>query len=133
GGPQTLAGPQHDLTNRAAGQADAEQLGQDGRDLGVRQTELLVEQDGGGLGLRSDLAGGGAGGVGSLQRMAAADGPVAALAAATVDVDLTAQRLAGQVDLELAVDMGWDEVAEAMGAAGRQGRLDAFVNGAVGR
>jgi hypothetical protein len=98
----------------------------------MRQAELLLEQDGRGLSLRADLAGGGAGGVGGLQRVAAADGAVAALAAAAVDVDLAAQRFAGQVNLELAIDVGFDEVAEAVRTAGRQGGLGAFVDGAVG-
>ena len=55
---------------------DAEEAFQAARDLAVREAGLLIQFDDGGLGIRPQLSGGGAKGVGGLHGMAALD-PVA--------------------------------------------------------
>ena len=121
-------GPQDGVDAAAATERDAEEALQAAGDLAVRQAALLVEFDDGGLGVGSQLGGGGAEGVGRLQGMAPLN-PAAALAAlADVDVELPVDGLARDLDLELLGDVGLVERAAAVGAGVGQGRLVDLVD-----
>jgi hypothetical protein len=85
----------------------------------MRQATLLVEFDDGGLGIRSQLRGSGAEGVGRLQGMAPLNSPVALPALPDVDVEPPVDRLTRDFHLELLGDMGFVERAAALGAAVR--------------
>ena len=90
----------------AATEPDAEQALQAARDLAVRQAALLIEFDDGGLGVGSQLNGGGAEGVGRLQGMAPLHPTAAMTALADVNVELPVNRLARDLNLELLGDVG---------------------------
>jgi hypothetical protein len=51
---------------------------------------------------------------------------------AALDVDASAEGLAGQIDLELGVPVGGHDVAEAVGTTRRQQRREAFVDRSFG-
>jgi hypothetical protein len=89
----------------------------------VRQPALLVEFDDGGLGIGSELGGGGAEGVGRLQGMASLNPAVAPAALPDVDVELPVDGLARDLHLELVGDVGLVERPTAVGASIWQGRL----------
>jgi len=81
----------------------------------MRHAGLLVEFDDGGLGIGSQLGGGGAQGVGRLQGMSALDAALALLAAADVNVELALNGPTRNLDLILLVDMRLLDVAAAVG------------------
>jgi hypothetical protein len=116
-----------------AGQVDAEQAVEAGDHLAVGQAGLLVEQDDGGLGVGAELAGGGAGGVGGLQRVPPLDAMAAPLAVADVDVELAVERLTGDLGLVLGDDLGLDDGAAAAGAGVGQGGVEGLVDPLGGR
>jgi len=62
-GLQSLARPQHDLSTGTTGQVDAEELLERVGDLAIGHAGTLIEIDDGGLGVGTELALGGAGGV----------------------------------------------------------------------
>src|SRR5262249_10137369 len=97
-------------------------------DLGVRQAALLVEFDDGSLGVGSQLGGGGAEGVGRLQRMAPLHPAMALTAQADVDVELPVNRPARDLDLELLGGGCLVAGPAAIGASAWQGRLVGFVD-----
>ena len=121
-------GPQHGVDAAAPTERDAEEALQAAGDLAVRQAALLVEFDDGGLGIGSQLGGGGTEGVGRLQGMAALNPAVALPALADVDVELPVNGLARDFDLELLGDVGFVEGAAAVGADVGQGRLVDLVD-----
>jgi hypothetical protein len=89
---------------------------------------LFVEFDDGSLGIRSQLRGGGAEGVGGLRGMAPLH-PTAALAApADVDVELAVNGLAWDLDLELLGDVSFVEGSAAVRTDVGQGCLVDFVD-----
>jgi hypothetical protein len=94
----------------------------------VRQPALLVELDGGGLGIRSELGSGGAEGVGRLYGMASLHSTVTLTAMANVDAELPVNGLARDLDLELLGDMGFVQETAAVGAEVGQGRLVNLVD-----
>ena len=98
------------------------------RDLAMRQTALLVEFDDGGLGVRAQLGGGGTEGIGGLQGMPPLNAPPALAALADVDVELSVDGLARDLDLELLGDMGLVQTAAATAAGVGQGRLVNLVD-----
>jgi hypothetical protein len=104
----------------AATKRDAEQALLATGDLAVRQPALLVEFDDGGLGIRFELGGGGAEGIGGLQGMASLDPPAAPPALADVDVELPMDGLARDLDLELLSNVRPVERTAAVGSAVRQ-------------
>ena len=92
----------------------------------MRQAHLGVQDRRGGLGVRADLTGGRAQGVGRLERVPAL-GPLAArLAVPDVDAELADQRGAGDVGLVLVGGAGLDEAAAAVWARVGQVRLVAL-------
>ena len=98
---------------------------------------MLVQVGDGRLGVRPQLAGGGAKGVGGLQRMAALDPPSAAGAMADVDIELTDDGLAWNVCLILLVGAVLDDRPATVGATVRQWSIVDFVgrsrrDGAIG-
>src|SRR5258708_19748962 len=98
-------------------------------DLAVRHAGTFVEIDDAGLGVGSDLAFGGADGVGGLQRMTAAHASPAFLTAALVDAKLSAHGLGGNVDLKLLVDVViLLDFAAAMGTTVGHRRFNPFVD-----
>ena len=129
-GLQLVSGPKYDACRRAGLDVDAVGLLEVVGDLAVGHAGAFVEIDDAGLGVRPDLALGGADGVGGLQRMAAAHASPAVLAAAFVDAELSADRLGGNVDLKLFVDVViLGDVASAMGTSVGQRRFKRFVDG----
>jgi hypothetical protein len=75
----------------------------------VRQPALLIEFDDGGLGIRSQLGCGRAEGVGGLQGMAPLNASAALTALTDMDVELSVNGLARDLDLELLRDVGFVE------------------------
>jgi hypothetical protein len=112
----------------APAERDTEQALQAARDLAVREARLLIEFDDGGLGVGSQLGGGGTQGVGRLQGMASLHPTPALTALADVDVELPVDGLARDLHLELLGDMGFVEGAAAVGAEVWQGRLEDLVD-----
>jgi hypothetical protein len=94
----------------------------------MRQAALLVQFDDGGLGVRSQLGGGGDAGIGRLQGMAPLNPTVAPTTRADVDVELAVNGPARDLDLELLGDVGLVEGAAAVGADVGEGRLVGFVD-----
>jgi hypothetical protein len=90
----------------------------------VGQAGLLVEFCDGGLGIRPQLGGGGAKGIGRLQGMA----PLDPAAPAYVDVELAVDGPAGDLDLELLGDVAFVERAAAVGTDLGQRCLVDLVN-----
>jgi hypothetical protein len=107
---------------------DAEEAFQTADNLAVREPALLVEFDDGGLGIGSQLSGGGAEGVGRLQGMASLHPTAALPALADVNVELPVDGPARDLDLELLGDVSLVEGAAAVGAAVRQRRLVDLVD-----
>src|SRR5947209_7172896 len=97
-------------------------------DLPVGHPGTLVEVDDGGLGIGSQLALGGPGGVTGLQRMPTADALAASLAVAAVDVELADDGPARDVGLELLVEMVLDDLTAAIGTLRGQRRLMGFID-----
>ena len=127
-GSQPSAGAQHDLGTGPARQGDAEEAVEDGGDFAVGQAGVLVEYDDGGLGIRSDLAGGGAAGVAGLERVTTVAGLATVAATATVDVELSDDRPARDIRLILVDDVAFVEAAATTGTAiGQSGFVD-FVD-----
>jgi hypothetical protein len=104
-GLKLAGGPQHDPGRGAWLDGEAVGFLEEVGDLAIGHPGALVEIDNTGLGIRSDLALGGAGGIGGLQGMATADASAAAPARALVDAELSPHRLGGDVGLELFVDL----------------------------
>jgi hypothetical protein len=96
--------------------------------LAVGQAALLVEFNDGSLGIGSKLGGGGAEGVGRLQRMAPLHPATTLTALADVNIELPVDGPARDLDLELLGDVGFVEGAAAVGANARQGRLVDLVD-----
>jgi hypothetical protein len=94
----------------------------------MRQAALLVEFNDRGLGVRPQLGSGGTEGIGGLQGMAALDPAAALTALADVNVELSVDRLARDLYLELLGDARFFEGAAAVGAYARQGRLMNLVD-----
>jgi hypothetical protein len=105
-----------DLRGGAASDLDAEALVEEVGDLAVRQSGPLVEIDDGGLGVGTDLAGGGAGRVGGLQGMSAATGLAAASAFSAVDGEAATDRLARDFFLMDRVGVSLFDISAALGA-----------------
>ncbi|MFO0803379.1 MAG: hypothetical protein U0791_09695 [Gemmataceae bacterium] len=125
--------PQADLTRGAAGELDAEERVENDRDLAVRQPKSRMQFGGGGLGVASELAGGGAEGVRGLQRMPALNGLAAASAATEVHGEPAVDRRPRDFGLELFGGAGFDErLLVTMRAGVGKFRLVTFVN-LVGR
>jgi hypothetical protein len=122
------SGSQNSVDAAAATESDTKQALQAARDFAVRESALLVEFDDGGLGVRSQLGGGGAEGVGGLQGMASLNPAVALTALADVDVELAVNGLARNLHLELLGNVGFVEGSAAIGTDVRQGRLVDFVD-----
>jgi hypothetical protein len=95
-------------------------------DFAVRHAGTLVEVNDGSLGVGAQLALSHAGGVVGLQRMPATQALAALLAMAAVDVELADDGLAGNVRLELLIEMILDDVAAAVGTVIGQGRVKRF-------
>jgi len=91
-----------------------------------------MQEYGGGLGVGTDLTGGGSQGVGGLQGVPPLDALAAAVAAAHVDTELPDERLAGNLGLELIDDVGFDDVALAVGTGVGKRGIEAFVD-VIGR
>ena len=88
----------------------------------------LIEIDNGGLGIRADLAGGGAERVGSLLGMPAPHPPMAMATASLVNAEFSAYRLDGDLFLELLIDFViLHDAAAAMRTAIGQRRFEDFV------
>src|SRR4051812_37279531 len=103
------------------------------RDFAVGQAGVLVEIDHGGLHIRTDLASGSAGGVGSLQRMPTLARSAAVLALATVDVELPDDWSAGNLGLILMLDARFLHVAATVRASVRQRGFMDLVDAVRGR
>jgi hypothetical protein len=123
-----VGGTQHGLHRNAAAQVDAEQRVQAANDLAVRQAGFFVERDDCGLGVRAYLGGGGSQRVGGLQGMPPLDASAALAAATDMNVELPMNRLAGNFDLELRLDVGFLEGAAAPMAGLRQQGFQGFVD-----
>src|SRR5882672_3656809 len=118
-----------DAVGRAAArQANAEERLHDADQFAVRQPGLFVEFDEGGLGVGPQLRGGGSQRVGGLQRVAALDTPLTLPTPAEVHVELPINRLAGNFDLELRLDVGLVDGAAAIGAGVGQRGFVGFVD-----
>lgn len=110
------------MSATATTKRDTEEALQAAGDLAVRQTALLIEFNDGGLGVGPQLGRGGTEGVGRLQGMASLNAAAALAAPADVDVELSVDGLARDLDLELLGNMGFVEGAAAVGAGVGQGR-----------
>jgi hypothetical protein len=94
---------------------------------------VFVEINKGGLGVGSDLALDGAGGIGGLQRVAAAEASAALGATALVDAEFPPDGLCRQVGLELLVNVCiLGEDATAMGTSLRQRCFERLGDGLGG-
>src|SRR5271154_4732272 len=126
---QLGGGPQHDTSRRAGLDVDAVGFLEVVGDLAIGQAATLVEIDNTGLGVRPELAGSGAGGIGRLQGMPATDTLAASLAAALVDAKFATDRPGGDVGLELFIDVViLTQFAAAIGASLGQRRFEDFVD-----
>jgi hypothetical protein len=94
----------------------------------MRHAGLLVEINDGGLRIRSELGGGGAQCIRSLQGMPALHAALAFSAAADVNVELPLNGPTGYLDLILVVDVRFVDLAAAVRASDRQQRLVGFVD-----
>ncbi len=94
---------------------------------------MLVEVNDQGLGLGTDLTGGGSGGVAGLQGMTAAQTPTALPALAAVNVDAATQRLGRQFHLILGVLVRFDDRAVAVRAGGGQRGVEMLVDLVIGQ
>src|SRR5262249_35406068 len=99
-------GPQDGGDAAAAAEADAEQAVEAADHLAVGESAMLVEFHDGGLGVRTQLGGGGAECIGGLQGMAPLDAAPASTALPNVDVELAVNRLAGDLHLGFLGDVG---------------------------
>ena len=101
----------------------------------MREPRLFVQEDGRGLGIRTNLAGGGTEGVGGLQGMASLNPSTAAGAPADVNIKLADDGLAGNLGLELFLEVvfAFDDVAVAVrtgvGEVGFQSLVDLIGGG----
>src|SRR5262245_58553022 len=130
-GLTAAARPQDGVDAAAAAEVDAEQAAQAADHLAVRQPALLVEFHDSCLGVRAQLRGGGPQGVGGLQRVPALEAPVAATAAADMDIELAMDGTARDLDLVLVRDVGFLDRPAVAGANRGEGCLVDFVD--VGR
>jgi hypothetical protein len=89
---------------------------------------LLVEFDDSGLCVGAQLSRGGTEGVGRLQGMTSLNAALALTASADVDVELSVDGLARDLDLELLGDVGLVQTAAATGAGVGQVRLVNLVD-----
>jgi hypothetical protein len=112
----------------ATAERDTEKAFQTARHLAVRQAALLVEFYDGGLGIGSQLRGGGTEGVRRLQRMAPLNAATALPAHTDVDVELPVDGLARDLDLKLLGDAGLVEGAAAVWAGVGQACLVDLVD-----
>ena len=104
-------------------------LAKERRDLAERQTELLIEDDGHGDGLRPELRRRGTKRVRRLQPMATLDAATARAALSHVDAKVTDDDLGDwQLFLILARDARFHDRAVARGTPGRQTRIMGFIN-----
>src|SRR5207302_3149503 len=110
-----LGRTQDDMGAAAARQANAEEGLEDAADFAMRHAGLLVEFNDGGLGVGSELSGGGPECIGRLQGMSALHPAAAFFAAADVNVELAMNRPTRNLDLILLVDMRFLDVAAAVG------------------
>ncbi len=94
---------------------------------------MLVEVNDQGLGLGTDLTGGGSGGVAGLQGMTVAQTPTALPALAAVNVDAATQRLGRQFHLILGVLVRFDDRAVAVRAGGGQRGVEMLVDLVIGQ
>ena len=112
----------------ATTEGDAEKALQAAHDLAVRQAALLVEFDDRGLGVGSELRRSGTKGVGRLQGMAPLNPAASPTALSDMNVELTVDGFARDLDLELLGDMGFLEWTAAVGAGVGQGGLVDLVD-----
>jgi hypothetical protein len=112
----------------AATEGDPEEALQAARDLAVRQAALLVEFDDGGLGVGPQLRRGSTQGVGRLQGMASLHATAALTALTNVDVELSVNGLALDLDLELLGDVRFVQQAATVGEDVGQACLMDFVD-----
>ena len=101
-----MRGPQHDLDAGPARQADPEEGVEDSRDLDVGQPEGLVQQDHRRLGIRADLGGGGAQGIGGLQGVPPLDASPTTTATADMDIEPADDGMTGDLRLVLGGHLG---------------------------
>src|SRR5579864_1745048 len=125
---QASARTQHHLSRGSRCELDAEQRAQGVGDFTMGQASPFVEIDDGRLGIRSHLAGRGSHGVGGLQRMPALTVTTAMATLAEMDIELSPDRLAWNLLLELRRDVGFQEIAPTLGTGVRQRRLIGFAN-----
>jgi hypothetical protein len=111
-----------------ATEVDTKQALQAAGDFAVRQATLFVQLDNSRLGIRSQLGGGSAEGIGGLQGMASLHAAMTLRALADVDIELAVNRLARDLDLELLGDVGFVEGSAAVGADVGQECLVNFVD-----
>lgn len=125
-GLESVGDAQDDLGAGAAAQGDAEQGLEVVGDFAVRESTVFIEIGDGGLGVGSDLAGGGARGITGLQAMPATHRFAAIFAAALVNDDFAANGLDGDFGLELFRDvLVFGDVAATIGTAiGQRGVED---------
>jgi hypothetical protein len=100
----------------ATTEPDTEKALQTACDFAVWQTTLFVQLDDGRLGIRSQLSGGGTESVRSLQGMPALDSAATLPTATDVNVELAVEWLSWDLDLILLIDMGFVDLAAAIGA-----------------
>src|SRR5262245_7236729 len=128
GRPQPVRGPQHDPDAGAARQADAEEALENGRHLAMRQAEGLVQRGDGSLGVRADLAGACAQGVGGLERMPPLDAPAAATTTADLNVELANQGASGDFRLILSGNLGLPNGTATMRTSVGKSGVEDFIN-----
>ena len=120
--------PEDRVDAAAATEVDTEKAFQAASDFAVRQTALLVEFDDRGLSIGTELSNGGTESVRSLQGMAPLNPAVALAALADVDVELSVNGLARNLNLKLLGDVSFVEGAAAARADVGQGRLMDLVD-----
>ena len=94
----------------------------------MRHAGTLIEVNDGGLGVGAELALGGARGVGSLQRMSAAQMLAAFLAMAAVNFEFADDGLTGDLGLKLLIEMILDDIAATVGTLLGQRSVEGFID-----
>jgi hypothetical protein len=124
---EPLGTTQHNLGTGAACHLEVIKVGEHGGDFAVGQAAVLVEIDDGRLGIGPQLAGGSAGGIGSLQRMPAAVAFAALDAVAAMDVELAMDDPAWNFALIGCIDMRLVNATAAIAKFG-EGSLMKFID-----